>query len=241
MPNLLRAAAALLVLFVVSTLAYAAGGHRASAAATQPTASPLPADIDPGSRNRLPVVTRSTLDAVGQALYDKNADDVRTGRSLAGFQGPNGIVLYSPPLAEHDLKKNDYLRFDSRLGRRVYEICVLITARELDHQFEWAAHEPAALKAGVEPAVVDVIKQRRPVTALPRKDAVLIELGREIFARRPASSTVFAEALRLYGPQALVEAVSTMGHYANIALLLNAFDQQLAPGQRPLLPVPSPR
>lgn len=239
MSNLLRAALGLLLLALVATVAYAAGRQRTSAAAAPPAT--LPTDIDPGSRNRLPVVTRSALDATGQALYDKNADDVRTGRSLAGFQGPNGIVLYSPPLAEHDLKKNDYLRFDSRLGRRVYEICVLITARELDHQFEWAAHEPAALKAGVEPAVVEVIKRRLPVTTLPRKDAVLIELGREIFAHRPASSAVFAEALQAYGPQALVEAVSTMGHYANIALLLNAFDQQLAPGQRPLLPVAAVR
>lgn len=238
--NLSRALAALLLLVMVSTLAYAAGRQRAAAAAA-PSAATLPGDVDPGSRNRLPVVTRSTLDALGQALYDKNADDVRTGRSLAGFQGPNGIVLYSPQLAEHDLKKNDYLRFDSKLGRRVYEICVLVTARELDHQFEWAAHEPAALKAGVEPAIVDVIKGRLPVTTLPRKDAVLIELGREIFAKRPASPAVFAEALQAYGPQALVEAVSTMGHYANIALLLNAFDQQLAPGQRALLPVPPSR
>lgn len=233
----------ILLLIAVSVAAFAAGSRQASAtqrAASPPVASSagqLPPDIKPDSRNRLPVVNRATLDATGQALYDKNAEDVRTGRSLAGFQGPNGIVLYSPSLAEHDLKKNDYLRFDSKLGRRVYEICVLVTARELDHQFEWAAHEPAALKAGVEPALIDIIKHRRPVSGLARKDAVLIELGREIFARRSASSAIFAEALQLYGPQALVEAVSTMGHYANIALLLNAFDQQLAPGQQSLLPV----
>ena len=166
--------------------------------------------------------------------------DPKSGQATeaaAELNRPNGIVLYSPAIAEHDLKKNDYLRFDSRLGRRVYEICVLVTAREMDHQFEWAAHEPAALKAGVEPAIVDIVKHRRATTGLARKDAVLIELGREVFARRSASSAVFAEALKLYGPQALVEAVSTMGQYANIALLLNAFDQQLAPGQQALLPV----
>lgn len=247
MPKLLIALLFVLVIGIVATVAYAAGAQRNAAvgngapssqsATSAGQATRVPADIDPGSRNRLPVVNRATLDATGQALYDKNADDVRTGRSLAGFQGPNGIVLYSPAIAEHDLKKNDYLRFDSRLGRRVYEICVLVTAREMDHQFEWAAHEPAALKAGVEPAIVDIVKHRRATTGLARKDAVLIELGREVFARRSASSAVFAEALKLYGPQALVEAVSTMGQYANIALLLNAFDQQLAPGQQALLPV----
>lgn len=195
----------------------------------------LPRDIDPGSRNRLPVVARDSLTDLGKSLYDKNADDVRTGRSLAGFQGPNGIVLHSPRVAEHDLPKNDYLRFESHIGRRTYEVAVLVTAREMDHQFEWAAHEPAALKAGVPQAVVDVIKHRRPVTGLDRKDAVIIELGRQVFAHRSAQSATFAEALALFGAQDLVDVVSTMGHYAGIAVLLNAFDQQLAPGQKPLL------
>lgn len=196
-----------------------------------------PRDIDPGSRNRLPIVTRDRLSDLGKSLYDKNADDVRTGRSLAGFQGPNGIVLHSPRVADSDLRKNDYLRFDSRLGRRHYEVAVLVTAREMDHQFEWAAHEPAALNAGVPQTVIDVIKHRRPVTGLDRKDAVLIELGRQVFAHRSAQSQTFAEALALFGPLDLVDAVSTMGHYAGIAILLNAFDQQLAPGQTALLPI----
>jgi 4-carboxymuconolactone decarboxylase len=226
------------VVALVGAGAFVAGLRVSGAAAQSPNPTALPRDIDPGSRNRLPVVSRDTLSDAGKTLYDKNAEDVRTGRSLAGFQGPNGIVLYSPRVADADLRKNDYLRFESPIGRRTYEIAVLITARELDHQFEWAAHEPAALKAGVEAAVIDVIKHRRPVTGLAAKDAVLIRLGRDVFSRRPADAGTFAEALKIYGPNDLVDIVSVMGHYSNIALLLNAFDQQLAPGQQRLLPVP---
>jgi 4-carboxymuconolactone decarboxylase len=195
-----------------------------------------PADIDPESRNRLPIVARDTLDELGRTLYDKTADDVRTGRSLAGFQGPNGITLYSSRVADPDQRKNDYLRFESRLGRRLYELAILVTARELDHQFEWAAHEPAARKAGVEPAVIEVVKRRQPISGLAPKDAAVIQLGREVFAQRRVHSDTFAEALRLFGPTDLVDLVSVMGHYSAIAVLLTAFDQQLAPGQVPLLP-----
>jgi 4-carboxymuconolactone decarboxylase len=141
-------------------------------------------------------------------------------------------------VADADLRKNDYLRFESPIGRRTYEVAVLVTAREMSHQFEWAAHEPAALKAGVEPAVIEVIKHRGAVTGLAAKDAVLIRLGREVFSRRSADPATFAEALKLFGPNDLVDVVSVMGHYSNIALLLNAFDQQLAPGQQRLLPAP---
>lgn len=206
--------------------------------ANQPAAPSYPRDIDPGSRNRLPVVSRDSLSELGKTLFDKNVEDARTGRSLAGFQGPNGILLYSPRVADTDLRKNDYLRFESHLGRRTYEIAVLVTAREWSQQFEWAAHEPAALKAGVEQTIIDVIKHRRPLTGLQPRDAILIQLGREIYGRRSAQSSTFAEALRLYGASDLVDIVSTMGNYSSIALLLNALDQQLAPGQQALLPMP---
>ena len=213
---------------------------RVSAQSAQPApqqgAAAYPRDIDPESRNRLPVVKRDELDALGKTLFDKTTADVKSGRSLAGFQGPNGITLHSSRVAEADQRKNDYLRFDSRLGRRHYEVAILVTARALNHQFEWAAHEPAALAAGVEPVIIDIIKNRRPLTGLSPKDAALIQLGREVMAFQTVRSETLAEALKQFGRQDLVDAVSVMGHYTGIAILLNAFDQQLAPGQKPLLP-----
>lgn len=211
-------------------------GREEGATAAQAPASPRPGGISPDSRNRLPVVTRESLDELGKTLYDKTAADARSGRSLAGFQGPNGITLYSPRVADTDQRKNDYLRFESRLGRRLYELAILVTARELDHQFVWTAHEPAALKAGVEPALIDIVKYQRPLAGVAPKDAAIIQLGRELVGRRSAESSTFAEALRLLGTQDLVDVVSVIGHYAATAILLTAFDQQLAPGQKPLLP-----
>lgn len=229
---------AVLIVLIVLIVLVGALGYAAGTRVSQPAGSAYPPDIDAGSRSRLPVVSRDSLSDLGKSLYDKNIEDARTGRSLAGFQGPNGILLYSPRVADSDLRKNDYLRFDSRIGRRTYEIAVLLTARAWDHQFEWAAHEPAALKAGVEQAIIDIIKFRRPLTGLAPKDAVLIQLGREIFGHRSAQSSTFAEALKLYGAQDLIDVVSVMGTYSSIALILNTLDQQLAPGQKALLPVP---
>jgi 4-carboxymuconolactone decarboxylase len=236
----------LTALLVVGLCAAAYRAGRASALpaqaavqwATPQAISSYPSDIDPESRNRLPLVEREDLDDLGKSLFDKTMADVKSGRSLAGFQGPNGITLHSPRVAESDQRKNDYLRFESPLGRRFYEVAILATARELNHQFEWAAHEPAALAAGVEPAVIDIIKFRRPLVGLQPKDAALIQLGREVIGRQVVEATTLAEALALFGRQDLVDAVSVMGHYAGIAILLNAFNQQLSIGQQPLLPLP---
>ncbi len=213
-----------------------AGNLTADPSAAQTPPGARPGGTDPESGNRLPVARRDGLDELGKTLYDKIDADARSGRSLAGFKGPYGIALYSPRVADADMRRNDYHRFDSSIGRRLYEIAVLVTARELDHQFEWSAHEPAALKAGVEQTVIDAIKHRRPLAGLAPKDAAIIQVGRELLRSHAVKPNTYADALKLFGPKELVDVVSVIGNYSAIAVLLNAFDQQLAPGQKPLLP-----
>jgi 4-carboxymuconolactone decarboxylase len=206
-------------------------GGRSSAAST----STLPKDVYSDSRNRLPLIKRENLDERGKKVYDESVADPR---SLAGLQGPAGIHLYSPRLAESVRVGNQYLRFQTDLGRRLSELAILITARELDQQFEWTAHEPAALAAGLEQGIIDVVKYRRQVAALGEKEAVVVQLGREIFGRRRVSPDTFARGLKLFGEKGIVDLVSLMGEYSATAALLTTFDQQLQPGQKPLLPVP---
>ena len=61
------------------------------------------------------------------------------------------------------------------------EVAILTTAREMDSQFEWVAHEPEALKVGVPQAVIDAIKYRRDTGGLDAADATVIELGRALW------------------------------------------------------------
>lgn len=199
---------------------------------------PAPNGIHTESGNRLPLVRRENLDAFGQGEFDEVQADIRNGRMLAGLFGPVGIRLHSPRISDGTLRSNLYLRFDSGIGRRIYELAVLVTARELNQQFEWTAHEPAALSAGVELAVVDAVKFRRPVTGLNARDAVVIALGREAFTHRAVGLDTYNEALRLFGAQQLVDIVAVFGEYSSMALLLNVFDQRLRDGQTALLPLP---
>ncbi len=131
---------------------------------------------------------------------------------------------------------SNYLRYESGLGGRVREIAILVTAREMDNQFEWTAHEPNARKEGVPPEVIELIKHRSPIETLDATDAVIVQLGRQVFGEKKVSSEVFARARSIFGDRILVELVLLMGSYSSIAALLTAFDVQLAPGQQPLLP-----
>ena len=195
----------------------------------------LPKDVHPDSLSRLPLLMRADLDAPGQTLYDEVVSP--QSRTLVGLRGPSGIWLYSPKLAGFVRAANQYLRFHTALDRRLTELAILVTARELDNQFEWAAHEPAALEEGLDPKIIDVVKRRKPVARLGKKEALIIGLGRELFRKRRLRSQTFARAVELFGRRGVLELAALMGNYAMTAVILDTVDQQLHPGQKPLLPI----
>jgi 4-carboxymuconolactone decarboxylase len=193
----------------------------------------LPGDVHPESGSRLPLLTREQMDERGQAFYD--AVTSPQSRTLVGLQGPSGIWLHSPELGERVRAVNQYLRYDTTLDRRLTELAILVTARELDQQFEWTAHEPAALKEGLEPEIIDVVKHRKPVDGLGPKEALIVSFGREAFGEHKVRSETFARAVEVFGTRGVVDLAALMGNYAMTAVILNAVDQQLRPGQKPLL------
>jgi 4-carboxymuconolactone decarboxylase len=192
-----------------------------------------PEDVDPECR--LPLPRREQLDDAGRQTYDSLANP--KGGTIRGLKGPGGILLHSPALSRYTRPLNRYLRHQAGLGGRVRELAILTTARELDSQFEWAAHEPEALGEGISQEIIEIIKHRKDTNGLDEADAIVIELGREIFGARKVASATFARSLRQFGRRALVDLVALMGNYAGTAALLTAFDMQLDPGQEPPLPL----
>jgi 4-carboxymuconolactone decarboxylase len=197
-----------------------------------------PPDVDPESGCRLPLPNREELGTDAQLIYDSLADPDRA--TLRGLRGPGGILLHSPDLARYSQPLNHHLRHEAGLGSRVRELAILVTARALDSQFEWSSHEAEALRVGIAQDIIDIIKYRKDTAALDEADRVVIELGREIFTARKVMPGTFGRALHQFGRRALVDLVALMGNYAGTAALLTAFDMQLDPGQKPLLPMDEP-
>jgi 4-carboxymuconolactone decarboxylase len=196
----------------------------------------LPKDIHPESRSRLPLPKREALDEQGKRVYDSVLDPKRP--TLAGFQGPAGIWLHSPRVGEPIREMNRILRTEVPLEPRLRELAILVTAREFDNQFEWTAHEPVALKEGLDPKILDIVKFRRPVPEASGKETVIIAFGRELFRDRKVRPETYAEMVRVFGQTAVVNITALMANYALTAVMLTAFDQQLHEGKKPLLPLP---
>jgi 4-carboxymuconolactone decarboxylase len=190
------------------------------------------ADIDPQSGCRIRLVRREDLDTNGQKLFDHYTSSAM----LRGLRGPAGIWLHSPKLAELYQPLDTYLRHGSGLSEPVREVCILAIARECDNAFEWAAHEPEALRVGVPQQVVDAIKVRESSVDIESPFGTVVELIREAFTARTVSTTTYDSAVSLFGVRLLIDLVSLAGMYANTAALLTVFDMQLDAGESHLLP-----
>lgn len=199
-------------------------------------AAALPADIDLQSYSRLPLIKREDLDESGKKIYDAVAAPNKT----APTTGPVAVSLYSPKVAEAMRLLNDYLRFGGVLGRRNTEVAILVAAREFDQAYEWSGHEQAALANGVDPAIINVIRNGKDVTGLSEKDSVIIRCGRQLFRDHRLSSDLYAKAVELFGKQGTVEIAAVMGDYAMAAIMLSAADQHLPP-DRKVFPLPPTR
>jgi 4-carboxymuconolactone decarboxylase len=196
----------------------------------------LPGDIHPESLSRLSLRRREDMDEQGQRFYDRAIGP--QSRTLVGLRGPSGIWLHSPELGERVRAVNQYLRFETALGRRLTELAILVTARELDNQFEWTAHEPAGLSEGLSQEIIDVVKYRRPIVGLGPEESVIVSFGREVFRDKKVRPETFARAVDLFGHESVVNLAALMGNYAMTAVMLNAVDQQVHPEREPLLPLP---
>jgi 4-carboxymuconolactone decarboxylase len=193
--------------------------------------SKLPSDIHPESFSRLPPLQRDSLDAEGKRIWDF----VGGARGMPKT-GPAPVSMYSPGVAEPIHELNQYLR-KTVVGPRYFELSALLAAREFDQQYEWSGHEPAAIRAGLEQSVIDVVKFNKDVAGLPEKDATVIRLARALFRDHKVSPELWAKTVEFFGRQGAIEIVATMGDYAMAGFMLTAVNQQLPPDRKALLPM----
>ena len=129
-------------------------------------------------------------------------------------------------------------RWESPVGRPLLELAILITAREHDAPFEWSLHEMEAVAVGLDPDVIDVVRNREPVAGLGDREAVIVQAGREIFGAHRLSPETYRRAVTLFGEANFVDVVDLMARYAGTAARLAAFNQQMPPGWPQFLPLP---
>lgn len=208
-------------------------GHPSGTAAA--SAPAYPKDVYADSGFRLPLPKREDMDPDGKKFFDAVVGP--NNRNAGRLRSAWGIWMYNPKVGALERELSQYLRSEAGLGGHVRLLAILVTARELNSQLLWTGHVPIALKEGVPQELLDIVKNREGVDGLPETDAVIIQLGRQMFGPGKVDAETFARARKLYGTEKLVNLVSFMGYFSAQAALLKTFDNQLDPEQKPLLPV----
>ena len=170
----------------------------------------------------MPRLPQPTRESVKEELRDI-FDEVSAGPGGTGT-GPMSILKNSPELARRAIPLFNYLRNESSLPQHVRELAMLTTARAMDCQYIWNAHAPAARREGVSDALVEAIRDKRPLPAMAADETAIVDFGREFFDTHKVDGKTFQAALDQFGPQHLVELTALMGHYAQTAFFLNAFE-----------------
>jgi 4-carboxymuconolactone decarboxylase len=187
--------------------------------------TPLPPDIHPVTLSRLPPVTPDDLDEEGRRLLAERPD-------FTPGPGPAHVTIYSPRERNLGIPTGE----GSPVGARFFQLAVLIVAREIDQQYEWSAHEPAALRQGLEPSVIDVVRYDRDVAGLSEADATFITFGRTLLREHRVGSELWEQMVSHFGRQHTVQLMTIMGEYLRVGIMLNAVDQHLPPEREALLP-----
>jgi len=188
---------------------------------TLPLPFEQPGDIHPDSRNRLPLMLAPPGGGGGPpALYSRSLSPAGTG--------PGQISRHGGGLES----------LEANVGRPLMGLAILIAARAHDQQYDWTMNEMVALKDGLDPLTIDVVRRGQPTDGLGEREAALIEFGRELFGRHYVTPATYARTVRPFGERDLVDLVALMSQHASDAMMLTAFDQHLPAGVAALLPLP---
>lgn len=185
----------------------------------------LPGDVFPDSRSRLPLVKLEDLDEHTKKEY------AAAVAAFAGTQTMGATIRLTG-------YRGNVVQSDSPLGAPFMQLVILATAREHDQPYEWSLHELQAMAVGLDPAVIDVVRNRKPLAALGENEAAVVKITRELFVTHHLSSETYAGALRVLGQRNLVDVVGLMADYSATSALLSAFNQQMPPGWKQFLPLP---
>ena len=175
----------------------------------------------------------ANLDPAAMSPEQKRVyDDI--ARQHAQVRGPWQIELRIPEVAHAYHSLYERLCVHPKIGRRLFELMVIVVARHWTAQFMWAAHERLALEHGIAREIVDAI-HAGAVPAFREEDERLVyDLTRELLEQRRFSQGTYDRALAAFGEEKLVELIAGAGTYVSLAMQLVAFDWSPPSGGRTL-------
>ncbi len=146
------------------------------------------------------------------------------------FGGPFQLLIRAPEVCRHLSRLGEYLRWGSSLPPALSELAICLTARSLRANYEWHAHAPLAVEAGVPAATIEAVRTGAKPQFAADDQALVYRIVTELIETKRLSDATFAEAITAFGEQGVVELGTIIGYYTAIGNALNVFEVALPPG-----------
>lgn len=166
--------------------------------------------------DRMPAIPEAQMSPDQKRVMDEIAAGPR-GR----IGGPFIPLMRSPELMNRLQKVGEYLRFQNTVGLRNSEFAVLIVARHWSQPIEWAIHRPIAEKEGVLPATCDAIAEGRRPDNMTDDETLIYNVLEELSNNRSLSDPTYAQLLKRFGEQGVIDLVAHYGYYSLLAMTMN--------------------
>ena len=175
---------------------------------------------------RLKLLSPGEMSADQKETYDE---------AIAGKRGappaPMMAWLNSPEMARHATRLGAVLRFDSIFPARLSEIAILVTARHWSSRYEWYAHKRLALKGGMDPKIIEAIRDRRAPLFGDPKAQMIYDVAKSLHEAHGLSPGLYEEAIKVLKLRGLVEIIGLCGYYTMVSMTLNTFEFELPDGE----------
>jgi 4-carboxymuconolactone decarboxylase len=148
------------------------------------------------------------------------ADAIMSG-PRKGMNGPFNAWLRSPELADRLQKVGEYVRFNSSLDKRLNEMAILMTAQHWGSQYEWYAHAPLAIKAGLDPAIVTALGAGKKPDNMKDDEVVVWEFTTQLRRDRNVDDAIYDKALERFGERGIMDLIAVNGYYDVVSMTLN--------------------
>jgi 4-carboxymuconolactone decarboxylase len=165
---------------------------------------------------RMPEIPLDKMSAAQRSIADAIMSGPRQRMS-----GPFNAWLRSPELADRLQKVGEYVRFNTSLDKRVNEMAILMTAQAWGSQYEWYAHAPLALKAGLDPAIISAIGAGRKPDNMKDDEAIAWEFITQLRRDHGVDDATYARALEQFGERGIVDLIGVNGYYGVVSMTLN--------------------
>ena len=163
---------------------------------------------------RLPVLVRDQVPAEFQEAFDE--ETAESGGIVDS--GPGSVMIYSPEMRRRANYFVRYFREVTDLPHKLQELAMLLTARHMDCQYIWYAHAARGRQEGLSDALVDALRDRKPLPDLPPDEAALVAYATETFNNHKVSPETHQAAMEQFGARWLIELTSHDGLLHHLGL-----------------------